>query len=222
MANIVTLAELKARVRSQADAPTSNFLTETELLEFINSAYRELWDLLIEADEDRYIQQYAYTTSGSLSDSYRLQEIDDFYRLRGVDIGPAGSRYSLLPYSFQERNDPQMGSIPRYQLRGSDIYLNPAPGVGETLTVYYVPSCTPLEDDDDVVDGINGWEEYIVVDAVIRYLMKEESDFSGFAMRKKGLLDRIESMAVSRDVDVPRATVCRMNDARYSNVYWRQ
>jgi len=55
------------------------------------------------------------------------------------------------------------------------------------------------------VDGrtYNGWEEYVVVDAAIKCLNKEESDTSILFARKQALIDRIENMAANRDSGEP-------------------
>jgi len=52
-------------------------------------------------------------------------------------------------------------------------------------------------------DGINGWENYIVVDAAISMLDKEESDVSSLARKKAGLKQRLEDMAENRDSGEP-------------------
>ena len=49
------------------------------------------------------------------------------------------------------------------------------------------------------VDGVNGWEEFIIVDACIKALAKEESDVSVFAARKQGLQARLNSEVENRD-----------------------
>jgi hypothetical protein len=57
-----------------------------------------------------------------------------------------------------------------------------------------------------------GFEEYVVVDAGIKCLTKEESDAGPLKAEKKLLVERIQSMARSRDAGEPsqvaeRATV---------------
>lgn len=55
------------------------------------------------------------------------------------------------------------------------------------------------------VDGndFNGWSEYVIIDAAIKCLVKEESDVSVLMMEKKQVLDRIEAMASNRDAGEP-------------------
>jgi len=53
------------------------------------------------------------------------------------------------------------------------------------------------------IDGVNGWEEYIVVDAAIKCLQKEESDCSVLLAQKAAIVARIESEASNRDAGMP-------------------
>jgi hypothetical protein len=72
--------------------------------------------------------------------------------------------------------------------------------------VWYVPKLTTLSADGDTVDGISGWTEYIIVDACIKALAKQESDVTVFALQKAELIKRIENAAENRDAGNP-ATV---------------
>ena len=62
-----------------------------------------------------------------------------------------------------------------------------------------MPSCPLLVYDTDTFDGVNGWEEYIVVDVAIKALTKEESPTQELEAAKMALLKRIESSAPNRD-----------------------
>jgi len=59
----------------------------------------------------------------------------------------------------------------------------------------------------DTMDWINGWEEYIIVDAAIKILGKEESDATVMGARKAALLGRIQSIAENRDQGAAARTV---------------
>lgn len=74
--------------------------------------------------------------------------------------------------------------------------------IGVDTTPQTTPATTTLGGgvDDDRFDGINGWEEYVVVDAAIKCLIKEESDISALMAQKMALKTRIEQMADDRDV----------------------
>lgn len=53
--------------------------------------------------------------------------------------------------------------------------------------------------DATTIDGIAGWEEYVIIDAAIKAIVKQEGDISSLAAQKMSMRERIESMAVARD-----------------------
>ncbi len=68
----------------------------------------------------------------------------------------------------------------------------------------------------DQIDGVNGWEEYIVVDAAIKALQKEESDVSVLMAQKAALTRRIEGAAANRDAGSPLS----VTDAYATGNWW--
>ena len=44
---MTTLADLRNRARRRSDMVSSQFVSDTELLDFINASYAELYDLLM-------------------------------------------------------------------------------------------------------------------------------------------------------------------------------
>jgi FKBP-type peptidyl-prolyl cis-trans isomerase 2 len=101
-------------------------------------------------------------------------------------------------------------------LWGSNLIIVPIPSAGQTIRILYSPKPNQLLNDTDTVDAISGWEEYIVVDACIKALVKEESDPSAFMMQKQGLLKRIEEAAENRNVGEPQT----VSDSKLRNFAW--
>lgn len=56
------------------------------------------------------------------------------------------------------------------------------------------------------MDWFSGWEEYIVVDAAIKIMGKEESDVTVLGGRKAALVGRIQGIAANRDEGSPGRT----------------
>lgn len=63
----------------------------------------------------------------------------------------------------------------------------------------YASSMIYFWSDATIVNGVSGWEEYIVIDAAIKAQIKQENDFSGLAGQKLAMQKRIEAMANGRD-----------------------
>lgn len=55
-------------------------------------------------------------------------------------------------------------------------------------------------------DDFNGWSEYVIIDAAIKCLIKEESDVQVLLLEKQQVLARIEAMASNRDGQPERVT----------------
>lgn len=70
--------------------------------------------------------------------------------------------------------------------------------------------------DSTSVDGISGWEEYIVVDAALKAMGKEESDVSLLAAQKQAMRQRLIDMAENRNAAFPATVI----DKQYSDMWW--
>jgi hypothetical protein len=104
------------------------------------------------------------------------------------------NRYSVLGPVFLDV---------RYRLVGTKIMFSPLPKAGVALRLWYVPRFAGLVNDTDTFDGFGGWTEYVVTDAAIKALQKEESDVSVLMAQKQALIARIESAAENRDAANP-------------------
>ena len=204
----ITASDLKLRARQRADMENSEFVSDSELLYYVNNSYAELYDILVAKFEDYYVKNppYEFTLAGS---DYAANLPADFYKLRGVDRQSGSDWYNLRLFQFEQRNDTGRGGhwalaeSLRYRIYGNQIIISPSDQASGTYKIWYVPKFTPLVADVDTVDGVNGWEEYIVVDAAIKCLQKEESSTTTLEGMKKALLVRINSMATNRDAGEP-------------------
>lgn len=204
----LSLQETRLLAQQRADRVTSNFVTLAEWNSYIRQSYFELYDLLVCTYEDYFVQTpYSFTTDGSLQ--YTLPA--DCYKLLGVDLGlSSGSQawVTLKQFNFISRNRylyPQITSTPiglfamRYRLVGNTIMFVPTPSSGQTIRLWYVQKQTEPLKENDTLDGISGWIEYVITDAAIKALQKEESDVSVLAAQKMMLIKRIEASAATRD-----------------------
>lgn len=212
----MSLGELRLRSKQRADLVNSNAITTPEWNSYINQSYYELYDLLVTVYEDYYLAApLFFTTDGS--DRYALPNGTNydaaplFYKLMGVDLGlDSGTNafVTLKKFDFIQRNRyvyPQITSTflgvfnLRYRVMGSNIHFIPTPSAGQIVRMWYIPRVTALLQDTDICDGVSGWTEYIIVDAAIKAMQKEESDVSVLMAQKMALKARIEETAMNRD-----------------------
>lgn len=208
MARNVTLLSLRNQARLRADKVNSGFILDAELNQYINNSATELYDLLVGAyGNDYYMKNYTFSVNGT-DREYPLPA--DFYKLEGIDLYINPSRFiTLKPFMFNERGRYQDGSNwaaivaiqgPRYHLKNNVIEFNPSPPGAHNMNMYYVPELPEMTNDSDTFDGVNGWEEFIIIDAAIKMLQKEESDVSVLAAQKAAIIKRINLMAENRDI----------------------
>lgn len=210
MANTVTLADIKTQARQRADMENSEFISDSELLSYINSSYAELYDLIVSRFEDYYVESTELTiTSGNST----ITLPSDFYKLKGLDrkYGSSTEYCTVERFDWKSRNQ-RNSSVARsslgvsntsYRIVKDEIRILPEADAPGTYRLWYIPTFTRLSDDADTVDGVNGWEEYIVIDAAIKMMQKEESDVSVLAAQKNMIVKRVEDMAQQRDADMP-------------------
>jgi hypothetical protein len=210
MARTVQLSDLRTAARQRADMENSQFISDDELNSYINLSAAELYDLIVGSYEEYYLKSYNVAVSPN-TDTYPLPS--DFYKLKGVDlvVDPAGNAVTLKPFIFAERNaylfTPTWNIVGlaylRYHIQGGNIRFVPVPSSYETIKLWYTPTLKLLVNDTDKFDGIDGWEEYIITDAAIKMLQKEESDPSVLLAQKAALIQRINGMAPNRDASAP-------------------
>ena len=217
----ITLSDLKTRARDQADMTDSDFIDDTELTFYLNSSYTELYDLLVSKFEDYYVAAPTSFTISSGASTYSLPS--DFYKLRGVDYLLSGTDYvPLQKFNFANRNQntalhSMYRRVPKvsYRIVGNTLYIEPAANAPGSYRLWYTPAATLMSSDSDTVNGVNGWEEYIVVDTAIKMLAKEESSTTQLERQRERLLQRIDVMAQNRDYDQPESITDVMPGSNY-------
>jgi hypothetical protein len=206
---MITLLQLRTQSRQRADMETSDFITDSELNNYINSSIAELHDLLVSAyGSDYFLSDYSFNTVSGTAD-YALPST--FYKLKGVDVRINNSSWcSVRPFNFNERNRDQdvswgmsLGPSVRYRLMGSNIKFSPIPDAAYQTRLWYVPKATTLVADGDSFDDLNQYAEYVIVDAAIKMLQKEEKDVNVLMAQKMALKKRLEQMSENRDVGQP-------------------
>lgn len=221
------LAQIRLQAQQRADRVNSSFVSLTEWNTYINQSLFELYDLLITAYGEEYFAAPAliFLTNGTdqlypLPDGTNLNKALAFYKLLGVDLGlNAGPQQSnngwvtINKFNFIDRNKyfyPNTQSTiygvfnMQYRLFGNQIEFIPTPSGNQPIRMWYIPRMTMLLQDNDITtSGVSGWMEYVIVDAAIKALQKEESDVGVLGQQKSALLMRITATSMNRDAGQP-------------------
>jgi hypothetical protein len=212
MARTRTLEAMRDQARALADMTNTTFVTNAELDVLLNQAIAELWSLLTAVVPQRYMLTAAITMVAGTRE-YALP--GDFMALVGVDWVRGDDRYPLEPFALNDRAvGPYAGGTSldpwtpacRYDIRyggldgsGERLVFDRDPPAG-SVEVLYVQAPQLLEADDDVFDGVAGWEDWAVLDVAIKMLAKEESDPSMYVAQQARLDQQIKGLAGKRDI----------------------
>lgn len=221
MSGSVTLASLISRARQRADAVNNEFFDDaTDLASFANQSLAELYDILVQADEDYFTTNRTLALVPNVSTYSVAAWSPKMLKLRGVDIPWAGTTYNLTAarLEFGERNDLQgpvpaytMGFPSRFYRYGDSLVFAPTPGASVTATVWYIPA-PPTLAGATTFDCQSGWDEFIVADMVRKMLMKQERDAGAITQEREALRAHIIA-SYRRDFSGPKHVTRR----RYRN-----
>jgi hypothetical protein len=228
VARAVSLSVLEQRVLQRANlegavgASGQKFIQSgsAELDDVINESIAALYDeIRSQYGQDYYVSQANFNTVAN-QDTYSLPA--DFLNLLGVDVF-FGTNLIITarPYMWTERNRYKWypGWIYTqpvfYRLFGSNIKFIPTPSGAFAITLNYVPVPTKLVNPTDAFDGINGWEEWAVLDAAIKLLVKDGDMemIQVLTAQKADVQRRLEQLAGQRDAGNPeRVQDITLND----------
>lgn len=218
MARYRTVGELTASVRALGDfsyesGDTSDaYISDAIMLEFTDQAWSEAYDLIVDADPDRYSSDYSFTTTAGTTD-YSLPA--DLYRLRGVDVSSSSGSddwYTVHRYEPGERNvwqdasaDAGLNDAPfMYKLNGTTIRLLPEPQSARSVRLSYVPTVARLTSSLQQIDGINGHEQLAVGLCLQLCKVRAQESTAEADVLIARQANRVSRMAADRDAGSPR------------------
>lgn len=215
-----TLLQLRTAVRQRADMENSTFISDSELNDYINASAAELHDILTTTFEDYFLTSQIVTVASG-TNSIPLPY--DLLKLKGLDYQYDSSPrwMTVRPFVWAERNDTtpdrrmplRYGPFRTYRVGPSEIFLLPESDASGTYRIWYLQTYLPLMIDSSVYLVPQYWDEYVIVDAAMKCLIKEESDVSTLAAMKGALMQRILNAAPNRDAgEAPRVADVSSSD----------
>lgn len=183
MARLVTLAELTADLEQRADIEADQQFGAAEKQRLLNQAIAKYWDLLVRgAPPDYFLTKTSFQTG---PDTLEYPLPPDFYKLRRCQVDESNGRRRSLD-----------------NMQPDDRIILQAPVDAQTVHLEYIPAAPILVDPTDTLDGVNGWEEVIVLEACIKAYRKKNLDPSALAAELQDERARITKMAY-RDAGTP-------------------
>lgn len=196
------------RIRTQTENMSAAY-PDAVITEWLNQAWAELYEKLITAKGADFYERTQTITSTSNVALYPLPE--DFYQLLAVEAYINGQPYWLRSFTRAERailantniftdRDPLA-----YKIRENQIEFRPIPPSATQIVLYYVSAPDRMLAAGDSIDGVAGWEQYII-DWSAKQIAEREHDEALVKMLSDSialLSMRIDSMAAHRDAGYP-------------------
>ncbi len=240
----MTLGQIRLAAKQRSDLVNSGFVTDQEWNSYITQSAFELYDLLVEAYQDYYLAPIAMFLTNGNNNAYPLPDgittflqpdgstfvPKPFYKMNGVDVGLSNNNnawFTVQKFNWNDRNKfvyPQLNSTilgvfnMSYRVMGNNLEFIPVPSANQFVRLWYVPRMSQPLADNDILDGISGWTEYVIIDAAIKAMQKEESDCQVLGIQKADIIKRIEDAAANRDIgQADTITNNRSINNRYGN-----
>lgn len=186
VATIITRA--RRRCDAETATPSADFVTDAELLDYLNSAYRELVDQIADSSEGGL---ELFAISATLASPYTLPA--GFYRPVALDVpGTGTTTWITAPqFNFQQRNNYTNTERPMWRIIGGQLRFSPEAAAPTSVRLWYIPVQTASTSSDSVTT-YNGWDDYLVGKLMYAILEKEERDTAPAARMVSGATARIE------------------------------
>jgi len=205
--NLVDLA------REVSGYQVSQFVTDPEVLVYVNEHAKKLYDLINEQDESVYstpyaftlpdpILQTAYTGAGLGTAPVNYAALPDTCdRIQGLDYQPQQPRpITVHPFTFANRNDgwflyKAMGRIASKEI----LQVIPAATSAGPYQLWFIPQFVPLALTDLLDNNMQRYQPYIYYGAGVDILDKAKRNSSQLATKKAEEAKRIATMSQNRD-----------------------
>lgn len=241
----INLGYLRYLTQLRADKLNSQYLTLDEWNSNINQSMYELRDILVTKFGDDYflapplvipltgLQYYPLPDGSNYSGApaiFKLNGVDA--NISGAAPGPNAGWVPLARFNWSDRDKyttfpGQAGALNNiyqmaYREMGSNLFVLPS-NTNQVIQLWYVPVMSQLLRDTDMLDfSFSGWSEYIINDAAMKAMIKEESLEKWQALNAANTIirERIETTAANRDVGQPNSvsnTRATSGDPSFSN-----
>ena len=211
-----TVASLITRVRSLSNRVGSTFVTDAEILAWLDVEYGNLYDMVLKACEG-YVHKSATL---AITSAQYVALPTDFYRLLRVEVVNGVHRASLPRCDPAEiRGNLMVNGQLKYCLMGTDLWFNRTPIISGTMELWYAPTPATLilaeaaedevdsdtvAEDETSIDELeswvqSGWEELMVMGCVWRINLKAAEDVSGILQAIAITAKGVQSSLVPRD-----------------------
>ena len=206
-----TLLQLRQDARRAAGLTAdADAVPDPTVNTYINEAYHELYDLIIDADDARIFARNATNLPSVGEHSYRLP--GDFYRMischvrRGAFYVPAerADPSEMATLADNQLNYGRPKYFVRWHINTGEwfLFMYPEPEA-DTIAVTYFPLPMELLLDADALSNPASWLSFVSYGAAIKMLNQLERDSTAQMIELRKLGQRIEDSVNDLDMNSP-------------------
>jgi hypothetical protein len=235
----INLAFLIHQSKLKTGKLKGKYVTQDEWIFNINQSANRLYDLLVTKFGENYFlaPPLQITTNGTstyqLPDGFLYSKAPALFKLLSVEasISVGTNQWFMLSrYNDIDRDKyatlQLAGTVQSvyglmYREMGNNLEIIPLPTNAVTLQLRYVPVLQQMLVPTDMMPfSISGWSELVILDAAIKFLIKEESfdQAQSLINERTAILDRIETTAANRNIGQPNTvsnTRARCGDSNF-------
>lgn len=202
MAYLSTLEDLVVRVKQMMNKPNTTYADDTgkpknaEIVAAINEGRNETYMLVATSAPDRFITSTTLTYAAS-AESITLPPAAQGAQIVHVyarDGNATASTFQSVMEPIRVRefaNLGETGTPKGYAINGTQIRLRPVPMVNTNLTIFYLPSLTPLSSQTDTFTEIPAMFAHLyAMCAAIRLRQINEDPAQSLVDARDALLER--------------------------------
>lgn len=216
-----TGADLETLVRSRTDAVYDTSVTQAEILAWLSNWNAELRALLLASGIAFYEEtqtlygvadKESYDLNSDVATILRVDYIADTHDIRPLRPISVRDLHSVRRISSAEYS--------RFYRHVEDtLYLYKAPSANQKYEVRYIPTPPQITANTDEIDGLYGWEDFLVTGACTDLLSKQDRLEALRAQEKRldRLRGRIEKQAIDRAQAEGRSLVERSGPMGYQD-----
>lgn len=168
---MATLGEIQTRIRRRAKIQNqTSFIDRAELVDLVNECRRRIYNKIVIVQTQEFWRKSHDFSTNSTDSSYDLPP--DFFRPISVDvILDSGETWVIAaaPFMEGERNAFKFvtatwhyGEAAYYRYQGNRITFIPQPGGTYSVRLNYVPKLSDLKLDDESIEEIQGFDDWLV------------------------------------------------------------
>lgn len=228
MARTFTVAELLNEVRLLGDyknltdsySDADSYMSSGTLMTFLDKANVYAWNVYAQADENWNVARYTFPTVNGTAE-YALPS--DLFILRSAEASVDQAATGWVPLTRATVDDDRyigsttpVGGPTSYRLLSGTIELLPTPGDVRNVRLTYTPTAQVISSSLQTIDGVNGFEQVVVLKATILARIREEKPYVDLQNELGEHLVQMKEIVRRRD----RGTPAHTRDRRDSWTRW--